>query len=560
MKKSFIFIFLILFSFMFININQVNASQSDYMITEEIVDSHYDTYININYDQSDMFILLDKMNFKKDIWADFIYKGYIDLNINKKNQFEIELKNTLSNLYFFADKTNINDMYFLLDFENINTNVDGLFKSDSINITNITNTQLKYQLDFNNLSITNLFFNIWYASISNPADPVDTVGSIRLKSIKLYLEFKEPVNTLKDVKSDYNQLPNIDNKFIIIDKMELIDLTSRSYKMFFKYGVYTYAFDLSFPSDIDLSKIYNNNGDLNISYSSNLQDKFLYIQPEPNLEPYPIIEGTLENPGDLLVGFITIYLSKKDENGNLKYDVIKKLQFECLVEKSYGGLANMYMFFDIPIEKIINISVKFDYRYRYFGFKDVWKTTYNIYAWDDVVEINFPWWTYLSPISAACAKVIDWTNVLNVKDTIKKQSINDLSDNVITRYQNDFNGDITKLDDLTIYKVYLGQFTTFGATNFDIRDDYTINELTYLYEGIIYKVPYDKMEQKNKGTPGNEDEGSIWNFPGFFGFAGVKGLDDFFLHLVIFWKESIVVIGTTYVVIKMLLSLKRKRY
>lgn len=363
-----------------------------------------------------------------------------------------------------------------------------------------------------------------------------------------------------DCGNDYAALPMLNKRFILIDKFKLLQLSSNTYKLYINNNMTLYSFDITLPNSINPSDYIKSDGKLNISYSTFKEKKFLYLQPDLSKNPYPIISGTIDNPSELLVGFITINLHEKDDNGNLKYEEVKKLTFDSLVEKSIGDLAYMYMFFDIPIEKILNIYVKFDYRYRYFGIKGDWNTAYNMYAWDDTHEVNFPWWVYLNVFTASFYKVIDWTNILNIKETIKVQTRSDLSDKVITRFENELNGDVTKLNDLKIFKVYLGQFTTFGSTNFDIRDDYGIIEMTYQYDGIVYQVPFDKLDQNNKGTVGNDDDESLWNFGDFLKFTGVKGLADFFMHIVKFWKETIVTFGFSYIVIKMFLSLKRKRY
>lgn len=560
MKKIYILILIALFSFMFIKTDNVKAyDETDYLITEEISSSFFDFYTNINYEQDEMFITLDKIFFKNNSGVEWIYQKYLDLKINQKNLFEIEVDSAINGLDFF-DSGNVKELYFILEFDNLNT-VDGQFKSDNSNITNIDSKTLKYSLDPYNID-ESIFFNVWFASINNPNIPVDTSGSIRITGLKLYLKMLEPVSTLKDVKSDYIQLPAINNDFIRIDSLEPIHEATRSYKLFFKHNSWTYAFDVSFPTEIDLTKIWNVDNKLNISYSVDKEtnDRLLYIQPDNTKDPYPITHGTINDPADLMVGFTTINLSK-----NI-HETITKLEMDTIIAKEVSSNAYMYVFFPLEIEKIINIHVKYTYRYKYFGFAGNYQTVSNIYAWDETSNIEAPWWLYFGSVSSLVALTTDLFNVYNVK-TIKNIGYADLTDYVKDRYVNKLGGNLEELRTFSKYKIHLGQFNKFGSTNYDISEHEVI-EITYMYKGIVYNVPYDLINQDNDNPDKTITIGEL-DFAAFLKFEGVNDVATFLTHLVKYWQEAIlttliiiIILFVFVVIIKIgkLIRLKRNFY
>lgn len=537
MKKIYILLLLSVFSFLLItNTGSVYALENeDYIIDHEIGNSFFSFYTNINYDQDPMFITLDKIFFKQNAGADFVFRGYHNLLINQKNQYEIELDNSISSLEFFdTDQLdNVKALYFLLEFNNLNT-VDGSFRGDS-GITHVNDKTLKYVL--NPAEIYNLnhsiFFNVWFADRINLNEPVSTAGQIRMTGIKLILEFKEPVSTLKHVAGDYSLLPEINKEFIQLDSMEAINVANKSYTLFFKHNKLTYAFDFAFPTDVDISKIVV--GDkLNISYSVDPKnkDRLLYIQPDPTKKAQPLKYGTIEDPAQLMVGFTVVNLTQQ------KYETVKQLELKTIVQKEANRNAYMYAFTPLQISEILNITVEYQYRYKYFIFNSPWYKVENYYAHDDSTRNSFMWWNYLT-INAVPAFTFNVLNVYRI-NTIKKIGINDVSENVKNEYLTFENANILDLQDMTKYKIHLGQFDEFGSTKYDITK-HSVIHITYVYKGTVYSVPAALINQENIDPPTSSTLGEL-DFKGFLSFKDVNDLASFLGHIARYWQETIITV------------------
>lgn len=341
-----------------------------------------------------------------------------------------------------------------------------------------------------------------------------------------------------DVKDNYSNLPLLNKQFIKIKKYELLDLNSNSYKLFFENNLKLYSFDISLPKEINIKDFEISKDNLNISYSTFKDKRFLYMQPDKTKNPYPMKYGTVDKPSDLFVGFITIYL-EKDNDGNLKYDIIKNLQLYYVINKENMANAYAYLMFDIPIEDIINIHLNFKYRYKYFGIAGSWQYINHVYAKKDTTEGSPLWWMYFSPLTALVGTVFDYAGLLD-NQTIKKVSYSTLPDKVITRYINNLEIDSEILKGSTHYRIALGQFSTFGSTNYDIvaDEDKFISEITYKYEGVIYEVPYEIIDQ-NGDNPDISKDLFEFDFKGFFKFEGVNDFGTFLSHLFKYWKETI---------------------
>lgn len=355
------------------------------------------------------------------------------------------------------------------------------------------------------------------------------------------------------VKNNYDLLPDLKNKFIRIDKLDLIDNASKTYKMYFSHSNEAYAFDVSIPSEIDMINIYDNNNKINISISSNdKNEKLLYIQPDKDLPPYPDRNGTLDKPSVLHVGFITLNLTTK------KYEVIMPLKMQAIVNKESNRNAFAYMFFNIPIEKIYSMELKYSYRFNYLFKSSDYETVTKVFLHDEKSEVKPPfwllptWWYYVA---------LDKSNLLNISQ-IQKIGKSNIPDKVLNQYKNDFQGDVNNLNNLGLYKVHLGQFKDFRSTSYDVHEDVVLLNILYLYEGVVYDVPYDKIEQDWKTPPQNEPPLSNFfklNFHDFFKFNNVNDIASFFTHLVSFWLESIIFFGVSFLFIKMILSIFRKK-
>jgi len=344
---------------------------------------------------------------------------------------------------------------------------------------------------------------------------------------------EEPIEVI-DVKDNYDQLPLLNKQFIQLSKYDVLDVATNTFKFYFENNLKMYAFDISLPSEVNIND-YKVNNVINISYSNFKDKRFLYLQPDKTKKPYPMKYGTIENPTDLFVGFITIYLEKN----NLHYDVVKKLQANIVVNKENMANAYAYMMFDIPIEDVYNIHFKFRYRYKYFGFAGKWQEVYRVYAKDDKGEVSPTWWMYFFPLSAYVGVIFDFVDVMN-KDTIKQLDYSKLPQSVKDRYINVLKTDPNNLLNSTHYRVHLGQFDAFGSTNYDISDLEMV-EITYKYEGVIYNVPYDLIDQ-DVDNPATTPVFNELNFTDFFKFSGVNDFGSFLSHLVKYWKETFVFI------------------
>lgn len=334
-----------------------------------------------------------------------------------------------------------------------------------------------------------------------------------------------------NVDDNYSDIKVREDNFYIVDKIESIHSESNTYKLFINALDIRYSFDVSFPDNIQINDFKLNDGTYNISFSRHKDIDFLYMQPDKTKKPIPIKYGTVEDPADLLVGFISINLTENT------YEIIKNLKIRSIINKEGNAEAFAYLMFDIPIEDILNIRFTYQYRLKYFGFAGKWKEVDILYAKDDPGTSHPVWWLYLTPLTAIASTIFDKLELLN-NITIKKVNYNQLPTNVTDRYISEFeNIDINYLKNSTHYRIFLGQFSSFGSTNYDIKDS-DIQEITYIYKGIVYNVPYDLINQDIK----DPDKTPVLNeldFKGFFKFEGVNDFGTFLSHLFKYWKETI---------------------
>ena len=429
MKKK-ILVILIISMFTLFFVKKSVKAFDEYNVKLETVSIDTVVYINIPVGLSENFEMLERMKFKNDFAVDLIYKSYYKLKMNEKNRMEINT--TLSNFQHY-ESSNVKNIYMILTIDSVNNVMNGYFKADDNEVVKINDNQFKITLDKNN--IKNYDFNLWWAGADG--ELIDDSGEIRYKSLKIIAEYYEEVNKLNDVASDYILLP-ITNDFVSIKKIKLVNENLKIYKLIFDYNYQPYGFDIIFPEEVDMNKIYDVNGDINMSYACfDNSDRYLYIQPDPKLKPYPYQDGTLENPSDLMVGFISINLMEKT------YEVIKPLQMHAIVNREKNRNAYAYMFFNIPIEKVYSMEIEYYYKYNYLFSSGDWHKVSNLYLHDKTAIVSPPHWlTYTCMVafwpSAILINNIDLYNIAQ----IKKINKSNIPDDVITRYGNEFSGEI----------------------------------------------------------------------------------------------------------------------
>lgn len=386
-------------------------------------------------------------------------------------------------------------------------------KNDLI-ITNTDNNQVIYQHKANDGN----FIIYWTGQKITPPDYGD-----------------DPVNA---VGTDYTKIPLLNRSFIQIDKSEVLHTASNTHRFYLNINFVLYSFDMSFPIDINIDDYKLSNGKLNMSYSSFKEERYLYLQPNKEKKPYPLQNGTVENPSDLMVGFISINIS---DPTNIKFDRIENLKLDTIISKEFNSNAYMYVFFPLPIEEIINIHVTYSYRLKYFGFNGEWKTEDNIYAWKETSNVKASWWMYIGPL----APLGVYGNLFNVFDiqTIKKITAADVPSDVKDVFYNDFNGTEREFLDYTKYKIHLGQFTAAFSTGYEFEVDYEKLELTYMYKGQIYNVDYKNMDHQGGSTEGKKG----LDFINFFKFEGVNDLLTFLSHIIKYWQEAIITFIVLYI-------------
>lgn len=506
---------------------------TDYDVSLEDVNIDDLIYININADLSGTAEAMERMLFRQNFILELMYKNEYTLKIDEQNRIEINYKKEISpyiDRFKFLDYDNLKQIYILITFESKNTGI-GEFVVDDERLIKINDNQFKFMVDIEHPN-EYYDFNLWWV---NALGEISDRGKIYYKSCKIIAEYNEQVNTLHDVGVNYDLLPLSDKKFIQINNVE--KLGQNAYKIVFKKDNIYYGFNFEFDNDfnIDLTKIKNSSG-WNMSYSSDGDTRLLYIQPDLNESAIPldIENNNVDNPAKLMVGSIIVNLTA------MTFDEVKTLFFDTVIDKKIfpGNLLYMWMFFEDPIEYIYNVKVKFEYRLIYaWMFSGGWNKIENIYAYDDEsYTVRTPWWMRITTLGLSY--LVESVGLLDIDKSIEKADVSTTIDKYNEykkdlRFDENING-----EDLTAYRVFLGQFNAFTSTNVHIGK-YGVVEMTYLYKGVIYKVYEPDMNQHN--VPDPDLDNMFFNFSGFFRFENVKDISGFFMHLVSFWKESIVV-------------------
>lgn len=535
MKKYKIIFVCIFMSIIFILGVSAKAGTDYNLNYEEIIINDLVT-INIDRDLSEQMQDLNRATFKTNFLISLMFRDSYDLVINKKNRIEINYKLEIEpyiERFKYLDYDNLKALYIVLTLDNKNTGI-GSFVTDNESAIPINNNQFKIDLDINDV---NKYYDLdiwWENSLGNMSD----TGNIYYKSCKLYVEYNTEVNTLNDVGSNFELLPLSDKKFLRInDVVKLSGLNA--YKIIYEKDDIYYGFDMQLDGDFDINlmQLKTNDG-WNLSYTSDGNIRYLYIQPDLTKSPIPINweNNDVNNPTNLMVGCVIVNLN------TMEYDVVKRIKYDTFIEKN-NNVLTMLLFVREKIEFIYNIRVEYRYRYIYaFLFSGDWVYVDNYYAHDDApLNVKIPWWVgYMSAFL--------FTDNLYSMDYIHYVDDVDIAYNKFLDYKDDirFTDDVNK-GDVTLYEINLGQYNQFGSTNVHISD-YGILEMTYLYKGIVYKVFYPEDMDGMHHQPSYDN--MFFDFVGFFKLGNIGDLASFFSHIVAYWKETIVFGLVLYMIVK----------
>lgn len=321
-------------------------------------------------------------------------------------------------------------------------------------------------------------------------------------SMNIYAEESSGINPseIKNIGSDYRQLPLTNEEFIDVIEFEEYHTQTHSFRFSIVYENILYKFNVAIPDEL-----YNHNYDLTgkdqtisfinlkpnqISYATdNKGNRILYIQPDESIENYPLIYDGSDST--VIVGFSTINLT------TMEYSIMNNLETIGVINKEENRNAILYCFFPSRIEELLSITVSYKYRTNYFfGIKGQWIETIETYVNGDKYEGVVPTWMWWIPGFGwgwVAGSAMTGNSIYDIDNVIETITQDDIPSTVKASYVNNLNGKYSDLDNLALYKVKLGQFqggalTPFSDDNaYDIQD-LVILELMYIYNGKVYKA------------------------------------------------------------------------
>jgi hypothetical protein len=443
--------------------------------------------------------------------------GYVSLTMGYGNKFDFDVTALLDGfIYYESNLDNIDEIYIIVQLGTYYTTAENGYWNTSVdsNISFLSTNVLKYQLDPNNIDDV-VTFSIWWANLGySGGAPYTDTGGLRFYGAYLTVSYIEPVDTVNYVHSDYDLLPDSHYSFIRIRDIELFDPGSNSYHVNFDLieaysSVRTYyQFDVSIPSNVDMSQVVLPDGKINMSYSTTESgDRVLYIQPNPDLPPYPNNISVVDDIRQYMVGFTAINLS------TLEFQTINKLNINALVNKEDNSNAYAYLVFNnfLP-DDLYTITLEYSYRYKYMFSTGDWQTSIKTYAQGSSYDAKPPAWLWFIPVigwNILIANEIENMTIFDIDEVILPIDINDMPADVIDRYETDLSGNRFMLETLPLYKVHLGQFREPLTTEHSMSVGYDISSISilsliYSENGVAYSVPYELIDQENT-VPDVED-------------------------------------------------------
>lgn len=353
--------------------------------------------------------------------------------------------------------------------------------------------------------------------------------------------FLDNLDTI-DVRQDYDLLPESEKEFINIQSMN--NVSENIYSFSFYKNLKVYKFLVNIPNEIDMNQFIKADGSINISYSTSDGKRYLYMQPDHNLSAKPITKGTLNDPAVYTAGFVSINLT------DMTYDIVKKLSMKTILDITQGFYVSAYLFFPIEIEKVYSVRLEYEYRYKYLFFiNGDWKKESNLYLWDDKFNLRIPWWMGIGSLGLGYL-IAGTVSTMTIFDPIPYDDIN-------SHYRNLYESSGIYDPDFDIKvgcKVQVGNFHKFGSTSVEFKN-YATTEMTYLYEGIVYKINEKDLDEDLE-LPSIK---LFFDFKGFFDFPDDLSLASLFEHIANYWKESLFVFGVIFLILKGLRNLFGRR-
>lgn len=289
-----------------------------------------------------------------------------------------------------------------------------------------------------------------------------------------------------DCLNDYTLLPSlVDQTFIEIQSIEVIDEIFNVYEFGFYLFPYTYYFRLALPEELlDFDEL----DPSRFAYGYEATHRMLYYQPDPDLSPDPTVDFD-ENmfAFDLTLGVYNHFYT------------VQTVGFTC---HEANSVASLYMFLPKTIDYLISIELSYIYRLKYLiGYSDwiMCRNSFYTYnqdpeenVWLNYSEIDPPRWVLLALIFPYF--IGDWADIYNDHE-IEQFTSGELPVDVRSSYLEEFDGSVYDLDDFYYYRIILGQYRDLFSIGFDISNVVILN-LSYIKDGVIVSVPQENIQQK----------------------------------------------------------------
>lgn len=423
--------------------------------------------------------------------SNYMSTGYITLKMGNSSTYSISLVNIAQHLQYL-NMDNVSSSYIQFDLEAIYTG----YSSDqyqwlSSNARWMSGSQ---RLDLNKTIPSAATVEIWWNVIGQSGGaPSMTQGSLRLRSIKLVVEYATPIELYTPI-NHWNELPAGSKPFNDYESYQqltqegnmivpdLIQNDSGKYDIYFDFEDHKYV-----ANGITLPKAVNDKEILLTRYFATTEYRFLWFFFDLNpTNPYDsdflIWNLTTGQFNELITG-IVYGMPYVEGNGFSTYNM------------AYTDLV-------IPWDLDSIVSVKMSYKYRYHYL------TFNTGSWQEVVSQDLyagaltnsfaPWWNpfarvyYNTWMDKSIGKLWDYDQIEDVTSKYKE------SDK--TKFLNFINeqGDLNLTMDqvfpagATISKLFLGQFDQFGSKAVEIKD-IVVMEIRYMNDGIEYSSVYPKQ-------------------------------------------------------------------
>ena len=431
--------------------------------------------------------------------ANYSGSGYVTLLMGLGNAFSFDVDAMLADMIYYADNlANIDDMYIIITLGEYYTSAPDPYwnwnPTSDPEISAISPASvLKFQLDPENVAST-ASFTIWWANTGTSGGaPYNDTGGVRWYSAQLVVEYTVPISPVIDVNGTYASLPESDGIFLNVEEASLYDEPTNSYHFIISYYnevtelIEYYQFDVAVPEDIDMDAVIWENGLVNASYTTFEGDRILYLQPDPDELPAPMIAGTVTDAESLLPGFCAINLTQGESQ------ITRQLKLQNIVHyERISGNAYSYVFMPATVDDMYAISMRYYYRISFLGFPGEWMAEYSVYYQDETHEVKPSWLFWLlGPVYL----ILDGLDVFNVSAIVETTS-QDVPDVVKTRYVDEYGGSVFDFQTASIYKVHLGQFINNPFNSYEIQD-IAVMYCLYSAEGEVLEAYFPEILQTN---------------------------------------------------------------